>query len=154
MRYVFLLSFITISIISSFFLNNIYAETTGYEIEREYWKNRKDLSRKERLKKMDEAYTKRYGDSDSGSVVCCCAAVIIFIGVAAFLSAKDQQKINELLAIAKKNGFVIEKENKICPKCAESIKLQANKCKNCGKTFTGKANQDALKKILEKYAKK
>ncbi len=79
MKAAVLLFIFIIPILVHFDADNSFA-VTAYEIEREYWKSRKDLSRKERLTKMDEAYTKRYGDT-SGGGECCCVAIIIIIAV-------------------------------------------------------------------------
>jgi len=145
---ILLFSFIT-PLLFHFTLDNSYA-VTGYELEREYWKNRKDLSRKERLTKMDEAYTKRYGD-DSGSGTFCCVVIILAIGFGIYSSIKNQKTMDSLLLIANQNGFNIDDENKKCPKCAELIKLESKKCRYCGQSFSEKQNQDALKERLDNF---
>lgn len=149
MRSIILLFLFITPLLFHFTLDNSYA-VTGYELERDYWKNRKDLSRKERLTKMDDAYTKRYGD-DSGSGSCCCVVIILAIGFGIYSSIKNQKTMDNLLLIANQNGFNINDENKKCPKCAELIKLESRKCMYCGQSFSEKQKQDTLKERLENF---
>ena len=124
---------------------------TGYELERDYWKNRKDLSSKERVGKQLDAYDSRYGKSDQGSGNICCIAVIIAIATGVFLGLKDKKTIADLSVFASKNGFSINQEKKKCPRCFETIKLQSKKCIYCEKSFSGMENQKSLKFALESY---
>ena len=149
MRSIILLFLFITPLFFHFTIDNSYA-VTGYELEREYWKNRKDWSRRERLTKMDEAYTKRYGD-DSGSGAFCCVVIILAIGFGIYSSTKNQKIMDNLLLIANQNGFNIDDENKKCPKCAELIKLESKKCMYCGQSFSEKQKQDALKERLENF---
>jgi len=46
---------------------------------------------------------------------------------------------------------IIESETKICPQCAEAIKLAAKKCRYCGEIFSEEERENAWRKKIEDY---
>ena len=61
---------------------------------------------------------------------------------------EKEQKRERMLSEATSLGFNIDGSYKICPACAETIKLKAEICKHCKRNFSINEVQEAINSAL------
>jgi rRNA maturation endonuclease Nob1 len=68
----------------------------------------------------------------------------ILAGVALLLAGKVQQE-------PRAKGFSFAKYSKVCPDCAERVRIQARVCKHCGHEWTDSEVRSSVLEAVERY---
>jgi hypothetical protein len=108
-----------------------------------------DRALKEKARQRNAALDRK--DNDDGGFCCVGIIIVIVIGAIANANKKKEQEaakdieadckqeeellFDEPLNNAKSFDFTFDNETKVCPACAETIKLAAKKCRFCGEVF-------------------
>ena len=151
---------------------SVFADSRGYDEAEQIRRAGERLDEIDRNQKEQarQRYDARNGSSSSGSssngsdlVVALFMIVVIGVGVYYLINAIKKANENNLIQEREREiqlfkatalGFKIDDSSKICPACAETIKLKAAICKHCKKSFSKDEIQKAIDLALNSFLNK
>ena len=150
----------------------VFADSRGYDEAEQIRRAGERLDEIDRNQKEQarQRYDARQGSSSSGSssdstgfggIIVVIVLIIIFWVYLRNKAEKDSE--NNLIQERERErqlsnvtdlGFNIDDSSKICPACAETIKLKAEICKHCKKSFSKDEIQKAIDLALNSFLNK
>lgn len=147
---------------------NLFADSRGYDDQEKIRRAQERLDQidKYEQEQAKQRYDKNYGSSASTSTssgdFSFIIVVILIFGFIYYMAHKWKgneikreiiitQEREEWLSKATALGFIIDDASKICPACAETIKLKAEICKHCKRSFSKNEVQEAINSALNTF---
>lgn len=147
---------------------NVFSDSRGYDDQEKIRRAQERLDQidKYEQEQAKQRYDKNYGSSASTSMssgdYSLIIVVILIFGSIYYMAYKkvenEKKRENRIIQERKERlykatalGFIIDDASKICPACAETIKLKAEICKHCKKRFSNDEIQTAIETALNTF---
>ena len=151
---------------------SVFADSRGYDEAEQIRRAGERLDEIDRNQKeqASQRYDAAHGSSSKNSDGGVLVAVVLMVGAGLCffiiynrIKQEKEKRGREnnlmlererMLSKAISLGFNIDDSSKICPACAETIKLKAELCKYCKRSFSKNEVQDAIDSVLKSFLKK